>query len=109
METMIDDKKIKDLFKQAIIEAIEEKKLGVSVIWGQAFLIVVIGRIKNGDRKQETGDRKDRGRKRWLTGSGFPYCRFNLFRWLCLKLCAAPLCLLQPVNNMHTFCLDKIG
>ncbi|MBC8441494.1 MAG: hypothetical protein H8D87_17630 [Deltaproteobacteria bacterium] len=26
METLIDDKKIKDLFKQAIIEAIEEKK-----------------------------------------------------------------------------------
>jgi len=29
METMIDDKKIKDLFKQAIIEAIEEKKEAV--------------------------------------------------------------------------------
>ncbi|MEA2082740.1 MAG: hypothetical protein U9O82_00545 [Thermodesulfobacteriota bacterium] len=26
METLIDDRKIKDLFKQAIIEAIEEKK-----------------------------------------------------------------------------------
>jgi spore coat polysaccharide biosynthesis protein SpsF (cytidylyltransferase family) len=26
METLIDEKKIKDLFKQAIIEAIEEKK-----------------------------------------------------------------------------------
>ena len=26
METLIDDSKIKDLFKQAIIEAIEEKK-----------------------------------------------------------------------------------
>ena len=26
METLIDDNKIKDLFKQAIIEAIEEKK-----------------------------------------------------------------------------------
>ncbi len=26
METMIDDTKIKDLFKQAIVEAIEEKK-----------------------------------------------------------------------------------
>ena len=26
METLIDDKKIKDLFKQAMIEAIEEKK-----------------------------------------------------------------------------------
>ena len=26
METLIDDKKIKELFKQAIIEAIEEKK-----------------------------------------------------------------------------------
>jgi hypothetical protein len=26
METLIDDKKIKDLFKQAIMEAIEEKK-----------------------------------------------------------------------------------
>jgi spore coat polysaccharide biosynthesis protein SpsF (cytidylyltransferase family) len=29
METLIDDKKIKDLFKQAIIEAIEEKKEAV--------------------------------------------------------------------------------
>jgi len=29
METQIDDKKIKDLFKQAIIEAIEEKKEAV--------------------------------------------------------------------------------
>lgn len=26
METLIDDRKIKDLFKQAILEAIEEKK-----------------------------------------------------------------------------------
>ncbi len=26
METLIDDRKIKDLFKQAIVEAIEEKK-----------------------------------------------------------------------------------
>ena len=29
METLIDDKKIKDLFKQAIMEAIEEKKEAV--------------------------------------------------------------------------------
>jgi len=29
METLIDEKKIKDLFKQAIIEAIEEKKEAV--------------------------------------------------------------------------------
>jgi len=30
MKTLIDDRKIKDLFKQAIIEAIEEKKEVVS-------------------------------------------------------------------------------
>ena len=66
------------------------------------------------ERRPKTGDRRPerQGTEKMVngvTGSGFPYCRFNLFRWLCLKLCAAPLCLLQPVNNMHTFCLDKIG
>jgi hypothetical protein len=50
METLIDDKKIKDLFKQAIIETIEEKKEVVHDLLVEVMEdIAMVRAIQNGE------------------------------------------------------------
>ncbi len=55
METLIDDEKIKDLFKQAIIEAIEEKKEVVHDLLVEVMEdIAMVRAIQDGENSGQT-------------------------------------------------------
>ncbi len=59
METLIDDEKLKDLFKQAIIEAIEEKKDAVHDLLVEAMEdLAMIHAIQEGE-DSKTASRKE--------------------------------------------------